>query len=125
MKKYHMRREGDPLMGSFHIRKLSPPHTAFFFFFLRLRIRSTFSRREVCDSPTRRNLPPCKLPTTTTGPGHLASRLGHLHAKEAKRRGGEENPPAVTLSKPPPSLGGDSVILLWPQGRHTEKDEGQ
>lgn len=68
---------------------------------------------------------PVYILPTTTGPGHLASRLGHLHAKEAKRRGGEENPPAVTLSKPPPSLGGDPVILLWPQGRHTEKDEGQ
>ena len=29
---------------------------------------------------------PVYILPTTTGPGHLASRLGHLHAKEAKRR---------------------------------------
>lgn len=61
------------------------------------------------------------LPTTTTGPGHLASRPDHLHAKEAKRRGGEENPPAVTLLKPPPCLGGDPVISpLAPRATHRE-----
>lgn len=119
-KKYHMMREGEPLMGSFHTRKLS-----FFLqrvvlaFFSRLAIRSAFSRDGVCPTPGGRDLPPLLIPNVPR-PGAPGVRRGHLYPERDERRGREEKPDCRNRDRnrhppptPPPSAGGPGSLRGW------------
>lgn len=108
-----MMREGEPLMGSFHTRKLSfLLQCVLLSFFSRLAIRGACSREEVCCTPNRRDQPPCLFPVPGARGTWLPGRATYA-PKETREEAERRSQPTARLRKPAPlpALGRGPVVL--------------